>query len=135
MKSRMNEIVARLRGFLLGLLCSCSPAALAHHSYAGFDPAERYEFEGAITAIFWGNPHILFTVDDGASAMRVEWITTTGAAKTQVNAGRFEVGERLIVIGSRHRDPEVHVMTAIKELRLPAQDWQWISPSVQREAP
>jgi uncharacterized protein YjhX (UPF0386 family) len=122
------------RLILSALLC-CAPAALAHHSYAGFDPDERYVFEGTITAIFWGNPHILFTVDDGNTAMRIEWITTSGAIKTDVDSSRFQKGERLTVIGSRNRNPEIHVMTAIKELRLPAHDWQWISPSVQEKRP
>jgi hypothetical protein len=124
-----------MRSFILSVLLCCAPAALGHHSYAGFDPDERYEFEGTITNIFWGNPHILFTVDDGSTAMRIEWITTSGARKTHVDARRFQTGERLTVIGSRNRNPEVHVMTAIKELRLPAHAWQWISPSVQEKRP
>jgi hypothetical protein len=117
------------------LLLCCSPIAFAHHSYAGFDPEERTAFEGTITAISWANPHILFTVDDGNTAMRIEWITVSGARKTDVHAARFNKGDRMTVIGSRNRNPEIHVMTAIKELRLPAYDWQWISPSVREKYP
>jgi hypothetical protein len=122
-------------GMILSALLCCTPPAFAHHSYAGFDPDERTVFEGTLTDISWGNPHILFTVDDGTTAMRIEWITVSGAIKTDVNSSRFQTGEHLVVIGSRNRDPEIHVMTAIKELRLPAHDWQWISPSVQEKRP
>lgn len=123
---------ALLSAFLatFGMLAFCgAPAALAHHSYADYDQAERFVFSGTITDIFWGNPHILFTVDDGTTAMRVEWITVTGAIKTQVPASRFQVGDHLVVTGSRHRNPDTHIMTVIKTLELPAHGWQWQLPS------
>ncbi|MDR0781831.1 MAG: hypothetical protein LBF16_14280 [Pseudomonadales bacterium] len=120
---------------MLSILLCGSPAVLAHHSYAGFDPEERSVFEGTITGIFWGNPHILLDLDDGNTSMRIEWITVTGARQTGVGAERFHTGDRLSVIGSRNRNPDIHVMTAIKALRLPADDWQWISPSLQEKRP
>jgi|GEM_PF-769712 len=129
----LPRLMAHLGRFLV--LLFFSQLSLAHHSEAGFDPEQRYVFEGVITDIFWGNPHILFTVDDGTTAMRIEWVTVAGADKTQVEASRFHRGERMIVIGSRNVDPAISVMTSIKELQLPEQDWQWVSPSVRRTRP
>ncbi|HWK54839.1 MAG TPA: DUF6152 family protein [Hyphomicrobiales bacterium] len=119
----------------LHALALCSAPAQAHHSYAEYDQDERFVFSGTITHIFWGNPHILFTVDDGDTAMRIEWITVTGAIKTQVEATRFHVGDQLVVTGSRRRNPDMHSMTVIKTLELPAQEWQWQSPSGRRRSP
>jgi hypothetical protein len=83
--------------------------------------------------VYWGNPHILFDVSDGSEVMRIEWITTAGADKTSVAQQQIQAGDQLIVIGSRNRNPEVHTMTVIKELSMPAKNWHWISPSVLRE--
>jgi hypothetical protein len=106
------------------------PVALAHHSYADFDREQSFELAGIISAVHWGNPHILLTVDAGDHTVRVEWVTTAGADRTGVARERFQPGDHIVVVGSRHRDPEVPVMTLVKELRLPLHDWQWLSPSI-----
>lgn len=110
-------------------LLAAIPAALAHHSYADFDREQSVEVAGLITEVQWGNPHILLTVATGERSIRVEWVTTAGADRTGVARERFQRGDHLVVVGSPHRDPEVPVMTLVKELRLPRQDWQWLSPS------
>ncbi|MES2624251.1 MAG: DUF6152 family protein [Pseudomonadota bacterium] len=107
-----------------------SELSFAHHSYADYERDERYEFTGTVTDIFWGNPHILFDVSNGTEVMRIEWVTTAGADKTGVAQQQIEAGDQLTVIGSRNRNPDVHTMTVIKELSMPAKNWQWISPSV-----
>ena len=102
----------------------------AHHSYADYERDQRLEFTGTVTEVRWGNPHILFDVSDGTEVMRIEWVTTAGADKTGVAQLQIQVGDQLTVIGSRHRNPDIHTMTLIKELSMPAKNWQWISPSV-----
>lgn len=121
--------VRMLAGATAALLLVAS-LAQAHHSYADFDRAERFELNGVITDIHWGNPHILLTVHNGEYDVRVEWVTTAGADKTGVENGRFVRGDRITVVGSRHLDPSVHIMTLVKELRLPQHQWQWVSPSL-----
>src|SRR5688572_29813866 len=102
----------------------------AHHSYAEYDQGRDFEFTGAVTAVRWGNPHILFDVSDGTEVMRVEWVTTAGADKTGVVEQQIQEGDQLTAIGSRHRNPEVHIMTRVKKLSMPAKNWQWVSPSL-----
>ena len=113
---------------IVALLWAARPV-LAHHSYADYDRTERYALRGIITDIHWANPHILFTVNDGASDTRIEWITLTGAEKTSVAQDQFTVGDEVVVIGSRNRNPAVNIMTVIKELHLPAKNWQWVVPT------
>lgn len=103
--------------------------ATAHHSYADYDRDERYELRGVLTEIHWANPHIVFTVSDGERATSIEWITLTGAELTGVQQDRFAVDDNLVIIGSHNRNPDVHIMTVIKEIRLPASGWHWVSPS------
>src|SRR4051812_13523250 len=105
--------------WLGSLLLLAATPALAHHSYADYQRAERYELRGSIAEIHWANPHILFTVHTEAGDMRVEWITVTGADKTSVSKSQFAVGDEVVVIGSRNQNPDIHIMTLVKELLIP----------------
>ena len=106
----------------------CAPLAGAHHSYAGYDPAERYVFSGTVTEIQWGNPHILLFVSDGAQTLKLEWMTLNGAEVTGVAREQFSVGERITVTGSRNRNPEIAIITIIKQIDLPDDGWTWKRP-------
>jgi hypothetical protein len=108
-----------------------SNAGSAHHSYADFDRDHAITITGKVTEIFWGNPHILLTVDDNSEDMRIEWITTAGADKTGVASSQIEVGDTLTVTGSRHLDPRNHTMTMVQELRIAEKNWLWISPPLK----
>jgi hypothetical protein len=115
---------------LILLLCwVVAHSAAAHHSYADYDRDERYELRGVLTDIHWANPHIVFTVSDGERDVRVEWITLTGAELTGVERDQFAVGTAVSIIGSRNRNPDLQIMTVIKEIRLPGSGWRWVSPS------
>jgi hypothetical protein len=103
-------------------------SAWAHHSYADYDRNERFELHGTLKEIHWANPHIIFIVTTGESDVRVEWITVNGAERTGVSSDSFVVGDELVVIGSRHRDPQMLVMTVLKELRLPQKNVEWKNP-------
>lgn len=118
-----------MRLLALLLLWLVANAATAHHSYADYDRAERFELRGVLTDLHWANPHIVLTVSDGGRDTRIEWITLTGAELTGVQQERFVVGDAVAIIGSRNRNPDVRIMTVIKEIRLPASGWRWVSPS------
>jgi hypothetical protein len=113
---------------LIALMSWATHPVLAHHSYSDYDRSERYELHGTLTDVHWANPHIVFTVNDGERDIRIEWVTITGAEKTATTREHFALGEEVVVIGSRNRDPEVHIMTVIKEVRVPGRNWQWLSP-------
>ena len=126
----MTKAVLLLLTIMAGI-GSCGPL-FAHHSEANYERNERYEFTGTVTDVRWGNPHILFDLSNDAELMHIEWVTVAGADKTGVSAQQISAGDQITVIGSRNRDPDVHTMTVIKELSMPAKNWHWISPSVTR---
>lgn len=117
-----------LRLMTLMMLSLSAALAWAHHSYSDYDRDERYELRGTIKSVHWANPHILFTVNDGEQDVQVEWFTVSGAERSGIAESLFVVGDEIVVIGSRHRDPHMLVMTVLKEMRLPQKDWQWVTP-------
>ena len=129
MSSRLQRIAC-----CLCLLLAAVPV-LAHHSYADYDRAERFELRGILTEIHWGNPHIILMVRANSTDMRIEWITLTGADKTGVSKNQFAVGDGVIVIGSRNKNPDRQVMTLVKELQIPLKRFQWKVPSATGARP
>ena len=87
------------------LFVSClfmSITANAHHSFGAFyDMSQLVELEGEITAVFWRNPHIRFTIDvvDSSGAV-ASWKMEAGSVNT---LQRFGIGEEIIRVGSRLR--------------------------------
>jgi len=123
MSSRLQRIAC-----CLCLLLAAVPV-LAHHSYADYDRAERFELRGILTEIHWGNPHIILMIRTDSTDMRIEWITLTGADKTAVSKDQLAVGDAVIVIGSRNKNPDRQIMTLVKELQIPLKHFQWKVPS------
>jgi hypothetical protein len=133
---RWNDDLYFMKPIAVMLVAMLSaPSVGAHHSYTGYDLDERYVFNGTLTDVKWGNPHILLFVSDGTTTMRVEWITTTGADVTGVTQGQLAPGQRITVIGSRHPDPDVATMAAIKQLQIVDKDWRWDLPRRSRGSP
>ena len=120
------------RYLLALLLVSGAGPAAAHHSYADFNLEQNFEIRGVLTAVHWANPHILLTVSSGNTMMRVEWVTTVGADVTGVSPDQFSVGDRITIIGSRHRNPDTYSMARVMEIRLDDKNWLWQSPESQR---
>lgn len=104
------------------------PLASAHHSYASFDLEERSLLSGRLLHVLWENPHIVFTVEAEGERIRVEWVTLSGAERTGVQEAQFSAGDTIEIIASRHENPDINVMTVVKEIRLPASNWRWESP-------
>jgi hypothetical protein len=118
-----------LRTLVALLMLLCAPLAGAHHSYAEYETDKPSSFSGTLTDVQWRNPHIQLLVSDGVRTMRVDWVTITGAERTGVSADRFAVGDRIVVTGARHRNPEQNIMSGIRQIDLPDANWLWHPPA------
>jgi hypothetical protein len=113
------------RGVVTFTALLCAPLAGAHHSYGGYDMDERSVLDGTLTDVHWANPHILLSVSEGDRTMTVEWMTLTGAEPTGVSKEELALGERIIVTGSRNKDPAIAIMMVVKEVELPTRGFLW----------
>jgi Family of unknown function (DUF6152) len=118
-----------IRALILLLLWLPIQNGWAHHSYAEYDRYERHELRGTIEEIHWANPHIVFILKTKTERVEIDWITVTGAERTGVYKKQFTIGDEMVVIGSRHRNPKSLIMTVIKELHVPAKNLSWINPA------
>jgi hypothetical protein len=107
-------------------LCTAAWPALAHHSYADFEPCKIVSIEGEIAKIEWVNPHILITLEtDDAGTYTAVWFSLTQLAVAGVAAETLHPNERVVVTGSPHRDDSELVLTRLTEIRRASDGWTW----------
>jgi len=100
--------------------------ANAHHGYAQYDRCQNLSVEGEIEQISWANPHIVMTLrGDDALTYRVEWINLQQLRRSGISSGILEVGDRVVVTGSKNRVPELLILTLLKAIDRPADGWHW----------
>lgn len=113
-------------GFAAALLGLMPGPASAHHSYAEFDRDIEVTVEGSVERVDWTNPHVLLVVRTVAGAeYRVEWWNTQRLERAGLPENPFAVGDRISLTGVVHRDPDVHMMTLLTEVRRPSDGWSW----------
>ena len=88
--------------FVAGTIVLASPA-LAHHSFAMFDTANKVTLTGAVTTFEWTNPHAYIEIDvpDGKGAVK-HWSIELGSPSILMQAGwkfsALKSGDRVTLV-------------------------------------
>jgi hypothetical protein len=99
-----------LYGSLLAGVLAGVPPAVAHHSYAMFEPTKTLTFKGTVKTFQWTNPHVIIWMlvqpDDGRPAE--EWSIETTSPGVLTRAGwtrqSIKAGDRVSIVFSPLRD-------------------------------
>ena len=98
---------------IFALLLVSAPSVVAHHSDAGINLNTLVTLEGSITAFYWRNPHVYFTMEaaDGRGEL-VEWTVQMGSAVTSARRGwsrdSLAPGDRVTVRAYPAEDGETY---------------------------
>ena len=109
------------RSALASVLLAIAPLCVAHHSAAMFDTNSRVVVEGVVTKYEWKNPHVYLYVesesDNGQTILwEVEGHPPAVLKRMGWSRDSFSVGERVVVTGQAHRNPERYSIR-IKDVR------------------
>jgi hypothetical protein len=116
----------RTMGLAAAVAAALTGSANAHHGYAQYDRCAPAGFEGEIERISWGDPHIVFDLKaDDATTYRVEWINMQQLRNAGLESGALHLGDRVLVVGSLNRNPELKIVTLLSEISRPADGWRW----------
>jgi hypothetical protein len=119
----------RLLPVLTMALLAAGGSLRAHHGYgAFFDPSEKtVAVEGEIERIAFGNPHVVMRIRTADSTIYTVVWQSAGWVEHYAGATRttFRAGDHLVVIGAPARDPNIHEVTKILEVRRPSDHWVW----------
>jgi hypothetical protein len=100
-------------------------AVSAHHDYAAYDREHLVTIEGNLEQVVYANPHVLMTVRTADAAYDIEWGNLLQLNRWHVAKGTLKVGDHVILTGRALRDPAVHRLSLLTEIRRPADGWQW----------
>lgn len=104
--------ITMFRCFALVLLASLGATASAHHSFAMYDQAKVWTWEGTVVELQWRQPHTHIVVDipraPGQAATAGRWIfegASPNIARRQGwNKTVFKPGDKIKVVGNPMRD-------------------------------
>ena len=134
-----------LKAFAVMILAGSS--AYAHHSHPNYLLDQNVALEGDIESILFANPHVLMKVRAADSTVyTAEWqgaswfynrergdrFTDKRYDKrsfTDVTSSTLKVGDHIVLIGCPPRDPTLHEVVDLKEVRRPRDGWIWQAQS------
>jgi hypothetical protein len=138
----------RVASAVLGVLILAGGSASAHHGYANFFMDRKVTIQGVLEEVRFANPHVVLRLrtsdgtaytalfHQGASWFRNrEALFSSGPANPNeartnyvLTPQSLKVGDRIDVVASPARDPSVHEVVSIAEVRRPADGWNWRRP-------
>ena len=123
----------------MGLIAT---AASAHHSHPTFLLDQNVAVEGQIQSVAFKNPHVLIKLRTASTVYTAEWQGRSWFenrdSESRITDGRYDhrsfvsvtsdtlkVGDHIIVVGCPSRDPAVHELVVLKEVRRLKDGWVW----------
>jgi len=96
---------------VVAAVCMAAPA-LAHHSFAMFDPNKRTTWTGTVVSFRWANPHTFIVIEVPRTAEHPElagrWAIEGGSPNIMSRQGwrrnSFHVGDAITIVGYPLRD-------------------------------
>jgi hypothetical protein len=106
---------------------------LAHHSYGAFyDLQQRVILKGTVVKVSFTDPHVRLTIETAKSgAWEAELTSPDGLARSGIGADTVKTADLLEIEGSPARNPDSRVVSAVREIRRPADGWRWVSNAVR----
>ncbi len=95
---------------ILAAAAGAAAPALAHHSFAMFEPTKKLTFKGTVKTFQWTNPHVILWLlgqpEGGAAAQEWSLETTSPGVLTRAGWTRqsLKAGDRVSVVISPLRD-------------------------------
>ena len=112
----------------VALLLMCTAGLWAHHSYSMFYLTDhRVTLKGQVSKVSFVNPHVMLTIETAKSGTwQAEWTNVDSLARQGVQKETVKTGDFLEIEGSPSRNPESRVVSALSEIRRPADGWRWV---------
>ena len=117
--------------FLSALAISAmAMTAWAHHSYGMFYELDKAVLmKGRVGTISFVEPHVRLTIETTSSgSWEAEWTSPNALMRAGVGNDTLHIGDLLEIEGSPARDPNRRVVSALREIRRPADGWHWTRP-------
>ena len=98
----------------------------AHHGYGDYKQDKVISVQGTLERVDWANPHTTLTIKSNDITYTAEWENMYRLHQAGVTLGSLKPGDWVIVNGHPNRDPKVHSLAELREIRRPADGWRWV---------
>lgn len=115
-------------------ILTCTAALWAHHSYGTFYATDhRVTLKGQVAKVSFSNPHVMLTVETkNSGTWQAEWTNVESLTRQGVRQDTVHIGDVLEIVASPSRNPDSRVVSALEEIRRPADGWRWLRPDAGR---
>jgi hypothetical protein len=104
----------------------------AHHSYANFSD-NITSIEGTLEKVMFANPHVVLTIrTKDASVYTATWVAAFNLENRGMKATELKIGDVVVVSGTPARDPSVHEISRLEEVRRVSDGWRWLKNDAGR---
>ena len=128
---------------VIGVMVLAGISTSAHHSHPNFVLDQNVAIEGDIESVQFKNPHVLIKLRTAAGTIyTAEWQGASwfknretenrltdkrydNWSYTAVTSNTLKVGDHIVVVGCPARDPALHELVVLKEVRLARNGWIW----------
>jgi hypothetical protein len=106
----------------------CLATLQGHHSYGMFYHLDQQvTLKGQVTQVAFQNPHVRLTIETPQSGIwEAEWTSVESLQRQGVTPTAIHTGDFLEIDGSPARDSNRRVVSALREIRRPADSWRWV---------
>ena len=107
---KLTSLKRTSMGIMLAAMVSTGSPAVAHHSFAMYEPTKTLTFKGTVKSFQWTNPHVVLWVlvqpEDGGAVQEWSLETTSPGVLTRNGWTRqsLKAGDRVSVTFSPLRD-------------------------------
>jgi len=107
---KLTSLKRTSMGIMLAAMVSAGSPAVAHHSFAMYEPTKTLTFKGTVKSFQWTNPHVVLWVlvqpEDGGAPQEWSLETTSPGVLTRNGWTRqsLKTGDRVSVTFSPLRD-------------------------------
>jgi hypothetical protein len=107
---KLTSLKRSSMGIMLAAMVGAGSPAVAHHSFAMYEPTKTLTFKGTVKSFQWTNPHVVVWVlvqpEDGGAVQEWSLETTSPGVLTRAGWTRqsLKAGDRVSVTFSPLRD-------------------------------
>ena len=107
---KLTSLKRTSMGIILAVMAGAGSPAVAHHSFAMYEPTKTLTLKGTVKSFQWTNPHVVVWVlvqpDGGGAAQEWSFETTSPGVLTRAGWTRqsLKAGDRVSVTFSPLRD-------------------------------
>jgi|KBSMisStandDraft_5_1062788.scaffolds.fasta_scaffold2288023_1 hypothetical protein len=104
----------------------------AHHSYGAlYDLRQTVILKGKVAKVAFKEPHVILSIETkGSGVWDAEWTSMMGLLRRGIDANTIRVGDILEIEGSPARNPDSRVVSALRDIKRPADGWNWKTEDV-----